>query len=62
MWHKLQGGPSSWVPMFTVAQMEHQLKSKMARRSEFLFEIFVLHFMPIQSAIVTFPIFYVSLV
>ena len=62
MLHKLEGGPSSWVPMFMVAQMEHQLKSKMSRRSEFLFEIFVLHFMPIQSTIVTSPIFYVSLV
>ena len=41
MWHKLQGGPSSLVPMFTVAQMEHQLKSKMSLRSEFLFKIFV---------------------
>ena len=27
--------------MFTVAQMEHQLKSKMSLRSEFLFKIFV---------------------
>ena len=58
MWHKLQGGPSSWVPMFTVAQMDHQLKPKMSRRSEFLFKIFVLHFMPIQSDIVTSPIFF----
>ena len=58
MWHKLQGGSSSWVPMFTVAQMDHQLKPKMSRRSEFLFKIFVLHFMPIQSDIVTSPIFF----